>query len=487
MSTTYELRDLDEARQFLAQALWLQRVRAPAAAMVRPLLRWALEIAAAGQALPPVGFVADLGHAALGADWEAKSLREAVHVPGLPPGLMRTYEDYVLGKLYADWTFARAGDALRRYQGEGQERDQARGLAFLLNQFRGRADFAGVELSPGVIKALLECPPQEALAQGWDSLSREGLHPLLEELYQSLIAASRRTAEVLAPEDVFELEHGTALAEFGERVALRQVLQGAARLEATLPVRRIRPLAGRQEVPTRVLDEDSYPVGGFSSLSTRGSVESLLHSQLAFMETDDRPDLFDVKFLRDELLYYARDENQFLRRRRSFVLALFPDLRHTRVKDPSLPYQRGILLLALILVVVRRLSDWLSTDALLFEFLFVRQEDEKGEPLERERELLEMLFREPIENGTVVLRTEVAEKGLAKECAERARRSLCHCLTLSTRDQPFEAQDTVVTRLSLEGPCPALGAGDEEPIYPEGEEPFDVWAGVLLELLQRWI
>jgi len=205
------------------------------------------------------------------------------------------------------------------------------------------------------------------------------------------------------------------------------------------------------------------------------------------METDDRPDLFDVKFLRDELLYYARDENQFLRRRRSFVLALFPDLRHTRVKDPSLPYQRGILLLALILVVVRRLSDWLSTDALLFEFLFVRQEDEKGEPLERERELLEMLFREPIENGTVVLRTEVAEKGLAKECAERARRSLCHCLTLSTRDQPFEAQDTVVTRLSLEGPCPALGAGDEEPIYPEGEEPFDVWAGVLLELLQRWI
>src|SRR6516164_5917778 len=163
MSTIYELRDLDEARQFLAQGLWLQRVRAPSAALVRPALRWALEIASAGQPLPPVGFVGDLGHAALGADWEAKSGREVVQVPGLPPGLTRTYEDYVLGKLYADWTFARAGDALRRFQGEEQERDQARGLAFLLNQFRGRADFAGVELSPGVIKSLLESPPQEAL------------------------------------------------------------------------------------------------------------------------------------------------------------------------------------------------------------------------------------------------------------------------------------------------------------------------------------
>ena len=41
----------------------------------------ALEVASAGQPLPPVGFVADLGHAALGADWEAKSGREAVPLP----------------------------------------------------------------------------------------------------------------------------------------------------------------------------------------------------------------------------------------------------------------------------------------------------------------------------------------------------------------------------------------------------------------------
>jgi hypothetical protein len=204
------------------------------------------------------------------------------------------------------------------------------------------------------------------------------------------------------------------------------------------------------------------------------------------METEGRPDLFDVKFLRDELLYYARDENQFLRRRHSYVFALFPDLRRARVKDPALSYQRGILLLALLLVLVRRLSDWLSSDALFFEFLFLRAEGEE-EALSQERELLEMIFRELIEKGAVVINVQVPPGGLASVCAERARRSQCRCLALSFQDRPPEAEDSIVTRLSLGGPCPGLVTPDEGPISPACEEPFDVWAGVLRELLRRWV
>src|SRR5205807_2202854 len=145
----------------------------------------------------------------------------------------------------------------------------------------------------------------------------------------------------------------------------------AETLEAALPRQRVRPLARRMEVPTRILDEDTYPVGGFTSISTRGSPESLLHSQLAYMETDERPDLFDIKYLRDELLYYARDENQFLRRRRTFAVVLCPDLIHARFKDAGLPFQRVILLGALLVVIVRKLAEWLSTDALSFVFYFL--------------------------------------------------------------------------------------------------------------------
>src|SRR5262249_36694255 len=56
-----ELRDLDAARAFLGQGLWLQRVVPPSAATVRPTLEQALEIIASGYSLPPVGFVGDLG------------------------------------------------------------------------------------------------------------------------------------------------------------------------------------------------------------------------------------------------------------------------------------------------------------------------------------------------------------------------------------------------------------------------------------------
>src|SRR5439155_26923158 len=106
-------------------------------------------------------------------------------------------------------------------------------------------------------------------------------------------------------------------------------------------------------------------------LSNRGSIESMLFSQLAYMETDPalQPDLFDTLFLMDELLYYSRDENQFLRRRRTFVLALSPDLVETRFKDFELPYQRGVMLLGLLYVTVRKLTEWLSTDALNFQVL----------------------------------------------------------------------------------------------------------------------
>jgi hypothetical protein len=475
--SVFELRDPEEARRFIWQGLFLQRVAVPNVASVKLALEWALELAGGGEPLPPVGFIADVGHVALGVQAEGRTGHDAHAVAGLPPGLARTYEDYVLGKLYADWTFERASDALCRYQG----RDRAKGLAFLLNQFRGRAGFGGVLLSPAIIRTMLDRNIEEALAQGWETLSRGELLPLLPQMYEELIGTVRNTAEVLGPEDIFEVEHGTAVAPFSQRLALRQVLQAAAHLEASLPRHRIRPLSRRQEVPTRVLDEDTYPVGGYSSLSTRGTVESLLYSQLAYMEQGERPDLFDIKYLRDELLYYSRDENQFLRQRRTFHFALYPDLVQARFKDAELPWQRIVLLLAVLLAAVRKLTEWLSADALVFEFLFL--EGPRTRPLAAERELLEMLLREQIANKTVHI-DAIHPNQLAARCALRARRSLCHCLTISTTDQRVQTDATFTERLRLDGPRPALGVGDEALQYPEADDAMASWSATLERLLQ---
>jgi hypothetical protein len=472
-----ELRDLDTARSLLCQGLWFQRARPVSATTVRPALTWALEITSAGHSLPPIGFVADVGQLTFAPEWEARPSRDSVVPPNCPAGLVRRYEDYVLGKLYSDAAFSRASDALRCYQ---PGRDQGRGLAFLIEQFREQVGSSGVLLSPGVIKSLMTANPHETLTAGWQSLERDGPQPLLAELYDSLINAVRVTAEVLRPEDVFELEHRTALQDLGERVALRQVLQAAAYLDAELPGRRPPIQPHRQDVATRIFDEDTYPVGGFASLSTRGSVESLLQSQLAYMEKSDRPDLFDAKYLRDELLYYSRDENQFLRRRRTFAFVLFPDLLQTRFKDPGLPCQRGILLLAMMVVAVRKLCEWLSTESLSFVF-FVPG------PLAQERELLQILLREHIANKTVEVVPYSASAEVEREFHNRARRSLCHCATFSTDGSGIKLEDTAVIRVQVNGPRPGISGCDELHVGEESGDALVTWAEALERLLRQWM
>jgi hypothetical protein len=404
-------------------------------------------------------------------------------IAGLPAGLMRRYEDLVLGKFYTDWTFDRAGDVLRHLAG----RDRHRGLAFVVGQFQERGGGNGVVLSPAVIKALLEAPPDEVLGRAWDQLTHDGVTPLLVQLYESLIDAARRVAEVLAPEDVFELEHGTALAELGQRVALRQVLQAARQFEDSLPARRVRGAGGPREVPTRVLDEDTYPVGGYASLANRGSMESLLHSQLAFMEpagTADRPDLFDVKFLRDELLYYSRDENQFLRRRQTFVIVLAPDLVSSRFKEVDLPAQRIVLVLGLLVAAVRRLTEWLNEDSLTFEFLFPATGGVQR--LTHERELLAMVFREAQANGTVRLEPVADVAAAAKLCRERSRRSLCHVLSVGIVPQMIEAEDCTVTQLIIAGPTPSL-LNEGRSLEAEADDALGAWNAVLARLVHLWV
>ena len=478
---TVELRDPDLARTYVLQGLRLQRVVPPAAGLVRPVLDWALEICAGGQPLPPVGVVADLGNLVYGHD-RGRAGHAAADAPGWPATLTRSYDDHVLGKLYADWTFDRATDALRRYA----PKEQARGLAYVVRQLRDRAGVGGVELSPAVVRGLLGVPADEVLALGYESLARDGPLPLLVKQYEQLISAARRTAEVLGPEDVTALEQRTALADMGQYVAHRQIVQAADRIAARLPARPAKPAAGRKEVPTRVLDEDQYPVGGYTSIATKGSVESLLHSQLAFME-DQQPDLFDMKFVRDELFYYSRDENQFLCRRRLFVFAFAPDLVAARFKDATLPAQRVVYTLAAVVALVRKLTDWLTADALRFELVFLAGPPDKPAPLGHERELFELLLRDPVSRGSAGLRALPSAAALRQYLDAEARTSQVHCLTVGVRPPAVPAEAAVVTTLTVAGPSPGLTDGHGVVVPLDADDPADQWAEMAARVLALWV
>jgi len=495
-----ELRDPNEARRFLLQGLWLQRAVRPAGANVKQALEWASEIASSGQPLPPIGFVADLGAVAFGLE-AGKFSKSLPEVPGWPAGLARRYEDHVLGKIYADWTFERASDALRRYTG----RDRARGLAYVVKQIRDRGRLGGIELSPAVIRGLAALSGDDCLNQGYELLTRDGPMPLLVKQYDALVSAARRMAEWLGQDDIIAIEQRVALADMGQYVAHRQILQTTAKFESRLPTRPVRPLAGRKEVPTRVPDEDQYPVGGYSSISNRGSIESLLHSQLAFMEPQERPDLFDVKFVRDELFFYSRDENQFLRRRREFVFIFDPSLVAARYKDAELPCQRIVLALSAVLTLIRRLTDWLSADALRFELIFPKSKDANS--LADEAGLFEILLSELRAAGTVVVRhgginekanaagqaSELTASALASSDAAVAyadglgRIAQVHVLLIGQQAVHPETESAVVAVLGVNGPRPSLIDGHGVALDISTDDAFDEWVDAVIRILQLWV
>lgn len=475
-----ELRNLDEARRFVAEGLWLQRAVKATPVTAKNALEWAMEIASGGHPLPPVGLVGDIGHIALGADAEHRT-KDLRHIPGWPATLARMYDDHVLGKFYADPLFERAGDALQKFQ----ERDRIKGLAYLVNQVQARTRLPGVLLPPAVIRGLLRDNGDDVLNGAMERLMREGPGPLLLALYEEMVSAARRSTELLVKEDITALEDRSALGDMGQYVALRQIRQTTARLLARLPDRPVRPRPNRREVPTRVLDEDQYPVGGYTSIATKGSIESLLHSQLAFIEDKSaEPDLFDVKYVRDELFYYSRDENQFLRRRRSFVFLVLPDLLAARFKDAELPCQRIVLLQSLILAVIEKLQQWLSHDAIRFEVCFVQDGEKK--PLAEEAQLMKLLLREPIERGDA----EVLHIPDAKSALDRVRRlavnSQVHVLLAGTEPVERELEHAVLTELVVDGPVPRIGDGG--PVYAlDGEDAFDVWQETVLRVLELWV
>ena len=518
----------DQARRVLARGLARQRVARPSLTTIRRALGWALEITASGESPPPIGLLADLGHLILGTDEpeaanpspsdrnageEAIFLTNAVHDPHLDR-LTRRYDDLVIGKFLADPTFQRGAEAVRHYP----EADRVKGVAYLITRVVERAGVTGPILSPAALRNMAGLP-NEGLRNLLETVLEPGDDPETDarerarEIHEldTLTRAIRDMGEALAPEDLFELEERTALEQFGQRIALRQTVAMIQQFLNHLHVDPPRASNPNRRVATRLLEEDAYPVGGFSSLSNRGSLESLLHSQLAFMEPLDsnapRPDLFDIKFVRDELLYYARDENAFYRRHRVTFVILRADLARTRVKDPESPRQRIIMLLAFLVAAIRSALERLGEESLVFELIPPLTAD-GSDPPEPAWLWHARLLRDQIANRTVILAEPQPLSALAGRIDEASRRSLTTVWTLGSSDPgrdepdapivlgtplgrsgPFPRDNVIRRRLIVSGPAPSRSLADGTLATPETDSSsvLDQWRQTLKDWLNDWL
>lgn len=408
-----------------------------------------------------------------------------VPTPGLEPvrEAMRGYEDHVLARLTSDRRWTRLTEAIA-----GLPKDlRPAGVGMIAAQLLSRLKLAqGTAVSTGVVRRFAARPPEEVLEAGRVALYDAQIAAHVVEGLAQLSRAARRTRELLSDAEVFLLENLAALKGLGARVALGQLAEVAQAVGERLPARlRGQPFEDG-DAPTSLEEDSAYPVGGFSSISTQGSLENLVTSELIYMEPGDdpalRPDLFDIRFVESELLYYARDESVAVRKRRTLVLVFDPSLVRGRVKDPGEQYQRLVWLLGSVTALVRKLSEWLNTEALRFELVFVNAAEEA--PLAEEEGVLSLLLREYRERGQVELKRAEAPLAAIRAARELHRgraRVLLFAAKVPAGLEGDAAADAIV---DASGPTPRLHWAQPEPEHaPAFATAAEAWAELTRRLL----
>jgi hypothetical protein len=400
-----------------------------------------------------------------------ESLREA----------LRGYEDHVLARLTADRRWTRLTEALT---GTPKEL-RAAAVGMTVSQVLQRLKVTtGTGISTGVVRRFATRPVEEVLDTGRAALWTPEVAARLADGLHELAKAARRTREVLSDAEVFLIENFAALKGLGPRVALSQLAEVAQAVDERLPTRLRGHALEDGDAPTQLEEDSAFPVGGFSSISTSGSLENLMTSELIYMEQGEelRPDLFDVRFVEGELLYYARDESVAVRKRRALVLVFDTSLVRARVLDAKESYQRLTWALGSVTALVRKLSEWLNTEALTFELIFVGAEGEPG--LEEELNVLSLLLREYRERGQLDLL--VAPTPLEAVRGARARHQSRARVMLFATKMPhgLDGDAAADALIDASGPRPVVHwlEGHGTQVEPP-KDALDAWAHVTLELL----
>ncbi|PRQ05517.1 hypothetical protein [Enhygromyxa salina] len=499
----------DNVDQWAAAGLSLQRGVPPGAELlnrVRPWLESTLELLAL---LPPLGVVADLGRL-LARDPFDIAASVVLADPELRAAL-DAYEEHVLGRLSADYRLEHARDALLRLEPSVRPTATAVFVEQVLGRIRQAQRPGELELDspgPSAVRRVLHRHGVELLELGAEALSDPQFAPLRRELgqvYAGLARGARQCGALIGDVELYTLENLEALHSPSLRLAMAQIADSAQAIERSLPVRVRRSDASRGRTPTKVEDESAYPIGGYASIATIGGIESLVSSELIYMNPPDERaaghvDLFDVRWAAGELLKYTRDESVHTRERRTICFALAPELDDARIKDADVPFQRIVVALGGVIAGVRKLCAWLDEAELVLRIMTIGVPSRAGgstsQPLRPELELARLILREYIESGVVTL-IEVEDADAARAHAQQATQiggsDLVWLLgaefVASEPDEPGSAAEYREHALSLDHARPRVwidaGRGTEpHTLHADG---WDAWLLGFAQLLQALV
>ena len=352
------------------------------------------------------------------------------------------YENQLLGRLLLEPSVGEALDILRHHRGspEALEQRVARLLELLLRHIAPHYP-AEPRLNPAHLRAVdLDADVLAAHGRLTAALEDEAFFSArLEALLQG-VSGALSWSQLLLPEDLFELEHQEVLHEEAVRIGCRQLLEIERRL-GDVDVRQI-AVADEGESESAFIDETLYPTGGLVGLTNRGSLENLVLSELVYIDRALKVDLFDLRLMEGELLYYLRDDGVLRRKRRVVHLLLDADLSLLR-KPRDYACQLSILAQGLMLRLTRDLRALFALDALEVRLWYLHSGTEADAAhWMADQALLELLLADELARGLVTLQAEARPQplsALAPRLREERRKTYAVILTDAPRAAAWRA------------------------------------------------
>lgn len=470
---TKELRTAADVTSWLAAGLALARVPTDDDALIAgAVMACANEL----PAMPPPGLIADVA-----------VLLTGVRLPMLQPiaaddalrAAIRAYDDDVLARLV---TTARFDDVLAAFAHQpATSRPQA--TALVVAAICERAGFAGTAVSPASLRRALARPRAERDAAGRTELIGPNA-VRFADAYLRLARGARQSRALVDEREVFAIDHLETLRDAGGRMTADHIQAAADAVARTLPRRLPSKRDQRGASDTKMEDDSLYPAGGFASITpggaSTGNIENLVSSELVYMDKDSVVDLFSLRYMEGELLFYTRDDSVFRRHRHLIAIALGPDLDDARVKDRGLPWQRLVLALGFLVAIIRWLVEQLGDHALVIQIAF-----QPGQLVE-EREILALLLEGELARGTVAILEQPWKDTIA--AAAKTTGSLVDAIVMSLGPTPAIPKGLRALHVNLHDAAPAIAELAPRPgAAPEtGPDAFVEWCEGAEDLL-RWL
>jgi hypothetical protein len=198
------------------------------------------------------------------------------------------------------------------------------------------------------------------------------------------------------------------------------------------------------------------------------------------MEDGEVVDLFTLRYVEGELLFYTRDDSVFRRHKHIITITLGADLDDARVKDPDVPWQRLVLALGMLVAAIRWLTEQLGHEALQIRLSF------PPKLLVQERELVSLLLEGEITSGIVSIVEESSPDAVLH--AHDVTSAISDLVVVSMGPVPELPKRTRALHLCLGAPAPyVVELAPRQGATPEAAP--DTWLewGEVTEDLLRWL